>query len=269
MDAEIMALPVEKKVEKSKEVIAHAIERYGDKLVAAFTGGKDSTLMLWLTKQVCGERGYAMPECIFINEGSVFDEVLEYVARMRREWGLVIHEVKNEDVLRQVSKVGDIVCVAKLNERNRRELERIGFRGDSFVFNPESFEGNHLMKTVAMNVFIEEHGIAAVMTGIRWDEQEARRDEVYFSPREDPPHMRVHPILHFTEREVWQVLRENRVPVNELYAKGYRSLGAKATTRRVSDKPAWEQDLDSVPERAGRAQDKEGIMKRLRDLGYM
>jgi phosphoadenosine phosphosulfate reductase len=269
MDEEIMALPIEKKIEKSKAVIAEAIERYGDKLVAAFTGGKDSTLMLWLTKQVCEEQGYEMPECMFINEGSVFEEVLDYVERMRREWGLVIHEVKNEDVLNQVTKVGDIVYVAKLNERNRKELEKIGFRGESFVFNPESFEGNHLMKTVAMNMFIEERGIQAVMTGIRWDEQEARRDEVYFSPRNDPPHMRVHPILHFREREVWQVLRSNRVPVNELYAKGYRSLGAKATTQPVSDKPAWEQDFDAVPERAGRAQDKEGIMKRLRDLGYM
>ncbi|WP_456474171.1 phosphoadenosine phosphosulfate reductase family protein [Candidatus Pyrohabitans sp.] len=267
MNARIM--PMEEKIEKSKAVIAEAIERYGDKLVVAFTGGKDSTLMLWLVKQVCEEEGYAMPECMFINEGSVFEEVLDYVERMRREWDLVIHEVKNEDVLRQVTKVGDIVHVAKLNERNRKELEKIGFRGESFVFNPESFEGNHLMKTVAMNMFIEERSIKAVMTGIRWDEQEARSDEVYFSPRSDPTHMRVHPILHFTEREVWQVLRENRVPVNELYAKGYRSLGAKATTQRVSDLPAWEQDLDAVPERAGRAQDKEGIMKRLRDLGYM
>ncbi len=269
MDPEIMALPLDRKIEKSKQVISEAMERYGSRLVAAFTGGKDSTLMLWLTKQVCEEQGYAMPECVFINEGSVFEEVLAYVDRMREEWNLVIHEVKNEDVLSQVEKVGDVVYVSKLNERNRRELERIGFRGESFVFNPESFEGNHLMKTVALKVFIEENGVEAVMTGIRWDEQEARRDEVYFSPRQDPPHMRVHPILHFTEREVWQVLRGNNVPVNELYAKGYRSLGAKATTQKVADVPAWEQNLDEVPERAGRAQDKEGIMRRLRELGYM
>jgi phosphoadenosine phosphosulfate reductase len=29
------------------------------------------------------------------------------------------------------------------------------------------------------------------------------------------------------------------------------------------------QDLEGTPERQGRAQDKEGIMRRLRDLGYM
>lgn len=268
MDEKIMALPLEKKIEKSKEVIREALEKFSYPVVA-FTGGKDSTLVLWLTKQVCQEKDLEIPECMFINEGSVFEEVLEYVEKMKREWNLKIHEVKNEDVLRQVSKVGDVVLVEKLNETNRRELERIGFKGESFIFNPESFEGNHLMKTVAMNEFIVSRGIDAVITGIRWDEQEARRDEVYFSPRENPKHMRIHPILHFTEKEVWQVLRGNNVPVNKLYALGYRSLGAKVTTEKVSDKPAWEQDFEKVPERAGRAQDKEGIMKRLRDLGYM
>ncbi|MFQ5976164.1 MAG: hypothetical protein ACE5J5_07620, partial [Candidatus Hydrothermarchaeales archaeon] len=51
--------------------------------------------------------------------------------------------------------------------------------------------------------------------------------------------------------------------------KGYRSLGAKTTTTKPSDLPAWEQDLENTTERAGRQQDKEGTMKRLRDLGYM
>jgi 3'-phosphoadenosine 5'-phosphosulfate sulfotransferase (PAPS reductase)/FAD synthetase len=62
---------------------------------------------------------------------------------------------------------------------------------------------------------------------------------------------------------------KKNIPVNKLYAEGYRSLGAKNTTRKVGDKPAWEQDLRNAKERAGRVQDKEEIMKRLRDLGYM
>ncbi|RLG57768.1 MAG: nodulation protein, partial [Candidatus Hydrothermarchaeota archaeon] len=45
--------------------------------------------------------------------------------------------------------------------------------------------------------------------------------------------------------------------------------GAKSSTTKLADKPAWEQDLEKIPERAGRRQDKEGIMRRLRELGYM
>jgi phosphoadenosine phosphosulfate reductase len=51
--------------------------------------------------------------------------------------------------------------------------------------------------------------------------------------------------------------------------RGYRSLGAKTTSTKNSDLPAWEQDLEHTTERAGRRQDKEAAMARLRKLGYM
>jgi phosphoadenosine phosphosulfate reductase len=259
---------MDEKITHSKKVISRALEKYS-KPVIAYTGGKDSTLMLWLIREVCREKGMAVPPLMFINEGDVFREIYDFVKRIAHDWNLELIEVKNEDVLKQVSKVGDMVYVDKLNETNKCELERLGFRGESFVFEPESMVGNHLMKTVAMNSFISENSIEAVFTGIRWDEQDARKDELYFSPRNDPRHIRVHPILHFRERDVWQAVKKYGIPYNELYAQGYRSLGAKRTTAKVSDAPAWEQDLESVPERTGRAQDKENIMKRLRDLGYM
>lgn len=177
--------------------------------------------------------------------------------------------MKNDDVLRWVSQPGDRVRVADLNARNQQELQRIGFTEDTFVWEPESYVGNHLMKTVVMNLYLEKHGIQAVYTGIRWDEQDARVRETYFSPRETPPHTRIHPILHFTERNVWDTTLTYGLPINPLYAQGYRSLGTKDTTFKTSDLPAWEQDLENTPERAGRRRDKEHLMARLRDLGYM
>lgn len=59
------------------------------------------------------------------------------------------------------------------------------------------------------------------------------------------------------------------IPLHPLYAKGWRSIDGKYDSKRVSDEPAWEQDLEGTEERAGRAQDKELIMDRLRKLGYM
>ncbi|MEE8168658.1 MAG: phosphoadenosine phosphosulfate reductase family protein [Candidatus Hydrothermarchaeales archaeon] len=269
MDEALMNLSLEEKVEKSKEVITEGLEKYGDNSIIAYTGGKDSTLMLWMIRDVCKERGVEVPELMFINEGHVFEEVVSFVYEIAEKWGLKFTEVKNEDVLRQAKEVGDIVYVDRLDEVNRAELAKLGFTEKSFPFEPESYVGNHLMKTVAMNNFLSSRNVEAVFTGIRWDEQEARRDETYFSPRDEPMHVRVHPILHFTEREVWDALKKHDIPTASLYAKGYRSLGAKGTTTKTSDLPAWEQDLENTVERAGRRQDKEGIMKRLRDLGYM
>ena len=88
---------------------------------------------------------------------------------------------------------------------------------------PESLVGNHLMKTVAMNGYIEKSNMQAVITGIRWDEQGARDEEVYFSPRGDdhtPEHVRVHPILHVSEQELWEIIKNNKVPYCKLYEQG-------------------------------------------------
>ena len=155
---------------------------------------------------------------------------------------------------------------------------------------------------MALNDAIEEHDVDGILSGVRWDEQEARADETFFSPRHDPdiypPHDRIQPILQFAERDVWDAfwnyvvpdtvadfpddgyvptgaddlpndLTAADIPVSPKYFAGFRSLGSEVSTKKSDDVPAWLQDLDNTVERAGRAQDKEDLMERLRDLGYM
>ena len=266
----LMNLTLEEKMEHSQEVIREAIRKFSrDRLFLAWTGGKDSTTMLWLYREVCRELEQPMPRAMFIDEGHVFEEILELVDRVKIEWNVELCVVKNTDVSDKARKVGDLIRVADLNERNQKEIEKLGFNEDVFPFEPESFVGNHLMKTVAMNVFMEKNDVQALSTAIRWDEQDARVEEDYFSPRTDPDHTRVHPILHFKERDVWNTIHHHSIPFCSLYYQGYRSLGAKGSTTKTSDIPAWEQDLENTTERAGRGQDKEEIMAQLRSSGYM
>jgi len=267
---QLMNLTLEEKMERSKEVIREAIRKFSrDGLFLAWTGGKDSTTTLWLCRQVCQELGQPVPRAMFIDEGHVFEEIMDLVNRVKIEWDVELCVVKNTDVSGKARKVGDLIRVADLNERNQEEIEKLGFKEETFPFEPESFVGNHLMKTVAMNLFMEEHGVKALATAIRWDEQEARIEEDYFSPRTDPDHTRVHPILHFRERDIWNTIHHHHIPFCSLYYQGYRSLGAKGSTTKTSDIPAWEQDLENTTERAGRGQDKEQVMAQLRSLGYM
>jgi phosphoadenosine phosphosulfate reductase len=265
-----MNLTLAEKIEQSKEIIKQALRRFSrNELYLAWTGGKDSTTMLWLYRQVCKELGQSLPKAIFIDEGHVFEEILALVDLVKNEWSVELAVVKNTDVSDKAQQVGDLIRVAGLNERNRQEIEKLGFTGDTFSFEPESYVGNHLMKTVAMNVFIEEKGVKALCTAIRRDEQEARGEEMHFSPRTSPDHTRVHPILHFNERDIWNTIHTYNIPFCSLYYEGYRSLGAKGSTIKTSNIPAWEQDLENTPERAGRGQEKEEIMSQLRSLGYM
>lgn len=266
----LMSMNLDEKIQHSKKIIKEALEKYGEENVAvAWTGGKDSTTMVWLFREACKEIGVPMPKCMFIDEGYVFEEIWDIVNRLKEEWTLDVKIAKNTDVSDKAKNVGDMIRIGSLNARNRAEIEKLQFQEDAFPFEPESYVGNHLMKTVAMNAFLEDNGVKALATAIRWDEQEARVEEDYFSPREVPPHMRVQPILHFKERDIWNFIFKFKVPFCVLYREGYRSLGAKGSTVKMSDIPAWEQDLENTYERAGRGQGKEEIMGKLRDLGYM
>lgn len=265
----LWSLPLEEKLAQAEEVIVEAFDRFGMEIAATWTGGKDSTTLIWLIRRVCRRLDRPFPISLFIDEGDIFPEIQALVEKVSQKWGIPVEVVRNDNVLRLVKDIGDPVKVAELNDLNRRELDLLEFAEPEFPFEPESYVGNHLMKTVPVKLFIEQKGLTALFTAIRWDEHDARESEDFFSPREDPSHVRVQPILHFRERDIWDVIHTYKLPFCELYAQGYRSLGARYNTRPVDDIPAWEQDFDNIPERLGRGQNKEQIMEQLRNLGYM
>jgi phosphoadenosine phosphosulfate reductase len=172
----LTSLSVEEKIIHSKNIIKEAIEQFGhEKIAIAWTGGKDSTTLLWLFKNVCNDLSIPISKCMFIDEGDVFEEIIEHVEKLKKEWNLNVVIAKNTDVSSKAKRLGDMIKVKDLNERNRQELININFDRDEFPFEPESYVGNHLMKTVPMKMFIEGNGIKALATAIRWDEQEARK----------------------------------------------------------------------------------------------
>lgn len=274
MDENIKEL-LTKKIQDSKKLIREAFAIFNPKeLAITWTGGKDSTLDLWLIRQVCQEDGIPLPLVFTIDEFDSFDEIEAFIRQYTKEWGLNLIVCSNDDVIKAArAKLGATIQVSELNERNREEVKRIGYEENEFPFEAESYVGNHLMKTVPFNIFLEEHNTKGVFQGLRWDEQAARAKDEYFSYRESgelsPGHTRINPILHFTERDVWNTNHTFNIPYNKLYAQGYRSLGAKTTSKKFADVPAWEQDLENTGERDGRRQDKEAAMEKLRKLGYM
>lgn len=290
------------KIEKAVSVVHAALAQYRTPALM-WTGGKDSMLCLYFVMEVANEYDYKCPSVMFIDHYQHFNEVTDFVEYWAEQWDLDLITVRNEDFAEINAQPGDDIPISDLNEQNRYELRnRLNHTDDTFEFSPDSYEGNHLLKTVALNNALEKYDIDGIFSGVRWDEQEARADETFFSPRHEaekyPPHDRVHPILQFDERSVWDTIWNHMVPdtvpafpqegyvpksfndipndltpedlpVSPKYFEGFRSLGTKLGSEKTENRPAWMQDLEETTERAGRAQDKENLMGRLRDLGYM
>jgi sulfate adenylyltransferase subunit 2 len=158
-------------------------------------------------------------------------------------------------------------------------------------------------KTAGLQALLRE-GFDSVIVGIRRDEQAMRAKERVFSPRridgtwdvrEQPPefwsfyttsvpdgaHLRVHPLLSWTELDIWEYTAAEGIPYVPLYLAQnglrYRSLGEKnITTPIASDASSLEEIIEElrntrVAERAGRTMDheSESSFERLRAAGYM
>jgi phosphoadenosine phosphosulfate reductase len=218
---------LEDKISKSKEVLKEALERFAGKIALAWTGGKDSTTTLHLLREL-GKGKVSIP-VLNIDTSVKFKEIYEFRDRLAREWDLNLVIVRNDEALKYL----------KIAENKEECCLRL---------KAEMIAGS-----------IVRYGWQALITGMRWDEQPDRDQEEYFSPRENPAHIRVHPILHFTEMDIWQYIKTYQVPYCDLYHRGYRSLGCEPCTKL---------GVSGGPERAGRDQRKEELMGRLRGMGY-
>lgn len=135
---EMQIWPLEKKVEKAKEVIRDTFKQ-GKKVALAFSGGKDSTALWHLIRETCPEEAKNMV-AIFGNTGVEYRESLLFARKLGKEWGgdnfhetkldrIKVPRLKYEaqkevwakieaegDVARYLNKKGRLLATDKLNE---------------------------------------------------------------------------------------------------------------------------------------------------------
>ena len=273
------------KINKSIFILNETFSRYKNPAVMWSTG-KDSTAMLYLIMNSRPDNKIPIP-VIHIDTGKKFKEIYEFKDMLIKKWNLNVITAKSEDV--------DTVSP----DTNSH------------------FECCSRLKTYVLKDVVKEHGFDALIMSIRRDEHAMRNIERTFSPRdkdmkwnvgkkkhggdspfeslqqpevwqlyqtdfgEDCSHVRVHPMLHWDEIDVWKYIKENNIEMNPLYfsKKGmrYRSLGCECCTTPVKsdaaniDEIIEELKTTKVKERSGRSQDKESdsVMQRLRAMGYM
>ncbi len=239
--------------------------------------GKDSTALLWLVRKAFFGR-VPFP-VILLDTGMEMDEVYAFRDELVAKWDLqcINHVCPPEDDMDQT-----------LPPATRAAMR----------------------KTEGLKTLLAEHDFKGIFAGIRRDEQAMRAKERVFSPRSEAGewdfksqpaefwdqyrtdfpegyHLRIHPLLHWTEVDIWRYTQREDIPSCSLYfarkddesgkMMRYRSLGEKNITTPVESAAANIDDIikeleeTDVSERSGRAMDREteDSFEILRARGYM
>ena len=233
--------------------------------------GKDSNVMLWLAlKAFYGKVPFPV---VHVDTKKKFPEMYNFRDKYEKKWNLNL--IKS--TCPPLSKVDPKLPKAARSAARKTE-------GLKKIIRTKEFNG--------------------IIAGIRRDEQSTRAKERIFSPRDEncnwnvndqPPelwdsfhteypknvHLRIHPLLSWTEKNIWEYIKKENIPIVKLYfaknGKRYRSLGDKDITKPVKsnaktiDQIIEELSNTEISERSGRLMDneEEHIFEKLRTKGYM
>jgi len=262
--------------------------------------GKDSTVMLWLARKAFF--GHVPFPLVHIDTAYKIPEMIEYRDKLALELNIDMIYGKNRKALENKQTFPD---------GNATHLECCkALKTDALVNTINGtwprFRLNH--KTGKYETDKNPEPYTGVIVGLRADEEGSRSKERYFSARDkksewdianQPPefwnqfktdfapgtHVRVHPLLDWSELNVWEYIGRENIPMVSLYfnqgdGTRYRSLGCWPCTKPIQSNSRTAEDiigelgsgkLTSIAERAGRDQDKEdgGGLEELRKGGYM
>jgi sulfate adenylyltransferase subunit 2 len=257
-------------------ILREAFNKF-DHLAMLWSIGKDSTVLLWLARKAFF--GHVPFPLVHVDTTYKIPSMIEYRDKLVKDWKLELVVGMNKEVL------------AEGRTYPNGKATRVECCGT--------------LKKDALKAVLEQKNYTGVIVGVRRDEEPTRAKERYFSPRdknmewnvEDQPpelwdqfktdfqkgtHIRIHPLLHWTEVNIWEYIERENIPVIPLYfandrGERYRSIGCypctgsiKSTARTVRE-IIDELRATKTPERAGRAQDKESedAFEKLRRDGYM
>jgi sulfate adenylyltransferase subunit 2 len=284
---------------KSVHILREAYSEFKN-LCMLWSIGKDSTVLLWLTRKAFF--GHVPIPLVHVDTSYKISQMVQYRDQLALKWKLDMIYGQNTEALQSKLTFPDgsatrIQCCKHL----KTEALKNTLNGTWSRFRLNHETGNYEPDR-------NQEPFTGVIVGVRADEEGSRSKERYFSPRDrnsdwdigdQPPefwsqfktdfvpgtHVRIHPLLDWTELNIWEYIKRENIPVVSLYFNQgngirYRSLGCAPCTKPVESEARNVDEIieelktgkfSNIAERSGREQDKEdgGGLEDLRRDGYM
>lgn len=191
----------------AEERVLWAMDRFEDHIVLSSSFGAQSAVMLHLATS-------ARPgiPVVLVDTGYLFPETYRFVDEMTERLDLNLKVYRNS-----VSPAWQEARYGRLWEQGVDGIERY----------------NRMNKVEPMQRALRELGADAWLTGLRRQQAASRQDLDVVTMQNG--RFKVHPIIDWTDRDIFKYLKVNDLPYHPLWHEGYVSIGDWHTTSQLGE----------------------------------
>ncbi len=209
MTDEIQILTEETRDFDTKGLLAHVLAKYGDKVALASSFGAEDQVLTDMLYKISGSA-----RIFTLDTGRLPQETYDCMEATRKKYGVNIHVTfpDREKVETMVREKGPNLFYESVENRKRccqiRKVEP-------------------LQRELAK--------LDAWIVGLRREQAVTRQDMQRIAWDEANGLIKISPLVDWTTEQVWDYIRENKVPYNKLHNQGYPSIGCAPCTRAVRE----------------------------------
>ena len=192
---------------RAEQRVAWTLEHFPGRVVLTSSFGAQSAVCLHLVTQ-------QQPDIsvVLVDTGYLFPETYQFIDELSERLALNLHIYRA-----QHSAAWQEARYGKLWEQGLEGIERY----------------NWLNKVEPMQRALRELGAAAWISGLRRQQAKSRQNLDVLLWRNG--RCKVHPLIDWTDRDVFRYLTRHNLPYHPLWEQGYVSIGDVHTTRRLAD----------------------------------
>ncbi|KHD86618.1 phosphoadenylyl-sulfate reductase [Heyndrickxia ginsengihumi] len=186
-------------------ILKWAYDAYGDSIIYACSFGAEGIVLVDLIAKVKQDA-----DIVFLDTGLHFPETYELINKVKEKYPSLRIRLKEPDLT--------------LDEQR----EKYG----SALWKRQPDQCCYIRKVKPLEETLQ--GAVAWLSGLRREQSPTRRNTNFINKDERFQSIKICPLIYWTWEDVWNYIRENNLPYNELHDQGYPSIGCFPCTSPVS-----------------------------------
>lgn len=229
------------KIDHSLGVIDQFYSRLGGKVYVSFSGGKDSTIVLWLARKI-----YPDIKAVFCNTGNEYPDIVRFVRETKAAGAnldIIYPKLKPKEVLEKygfplVSKTQSHIVACAKNKPDGEVMKKLVIRREGLFTLSKKFQYLiqepymvsskccDILKKAPFHEYMKATGFSAI-TGEMAAESISRTAKYiqlggcnFFGKQSVSK-----PLSIWLEQDVWQCIEKYDIPIADIYRKGAMRTG--------------------------------------------